>query len=195
MAVSAAAVKAAAALLQDKRTRKSIGTVIGVLAGIIILIIGAFFTIANSLSVGSHDVFGQIFSSGSKVKLDAPEENAKEAEESIRDIKVSFGKIENALQPVNERLGDQKVDELWVKSVFYALYFEQPQPGDDFYPAFVECFVAKTSPDDSECESPQTDETVLFTSIGKLTAIDITDETRQKAGECYQEAQAVLNGG
>lgn len=192
MAVSAAAVKAAAALLQDKRVRKAIGTIIGIIIGIIILIIGAFFTIANSLSVGSHDVFGQIFSSGSDVKLDAPEEDVKNAEESIRDIKVSFGKIENALQPVNERLGDQKVDELWVKSVFYALYFKQPQPGDDFYPAFIECFVTKTSSDDSECEAPQADEAVLLASIGQLTAIDITDETRQKAEDCYQDAKVVL---
>ena len=48
-------------LAKSKRGIKILKYVVGTILGIFVLIIGAFFTLANGLSNGSHDLFSGLY--------------------------------------------------------------------------------------------------------------------------------------
>lgn len=175
MAISAAAIKAASTLLKSKKGRKIIKVVLGCVAGVFILIAGVFIAISNALSLAGKALTEWVLGSASSVPT--------EYVQAVTDMRVSYEKLDAAVEAVNEQLTGSKVDVLWVKSVFYVLYFDQPQPPDAFYSAFTACFV--TTVDGKP--ALQTDAVKLVQALKDAGVDKVDGSTLQRALEVYKQ--------
>lgn len=177
MAVGATIAKVVASLAQNKEGRKVLKVVLGIIAGALILVVGVFFVIASALSQGPLLLLDWVFGGAS---VPPPEE----AQQAIAEMQGSFEKLDEALVPINERLGADTVDAQWVKAVFYVLYLEQPQPPDEFYSDFVDCFVTT---DDVGEPIPQRDDIALLESLRGVCEITMEDSVLQLARMVYTQ--------
>ena len=153
-----AAVKAAAALLKSKKGRKILKIAVGFAIGIFILITGVLFTIVNAVSGIGKSLAGWLFGGGSSV----PPEFAQNV--FVQEMQASLDKL----------------DGRWVRSVFYTLYFGQPQPADEVFSSFVECFVTV---DGEGGVQPQTDEDTLIQSLRRVCGDRVSADTLRQARE------------
>ena len=171
-----AAVKAAAALLKSKTGRKILKIAVGFAVGIFILIAGVLFTIVNAVSEIGESLAGWLFGGGSSV----PPEFAQNV--FVQEMQASLDKLDSAVEAADKQLGADKLDGRWVRAVFYTLYFGQPQPTDEMFSSFVECFVTV---DGEGGVQPQTDEDTLIQSLRRVCGDRVSVDTlRQARGVC-----------
>ena len=187
MSVSAAAIaKVATTLAQDKNVQKGIVTIIGIVIGIIILVIGCFFTICSSLSIGNMDIVSRVFGAeDSTVNIDTQNKLNSETITSINNMKQSLEKIDTTVEKANSYLGDSKLDSTWVKSVFFIIYFDKVQPEDNFYTNFVDCFITKQTVNNVEVEVPEANNSLLLENINSNFALGISEGVISEAKDCY----------
>ena len=174
MSVTAAAVKAAATLLKSKKGRKIIKIVVGFVIGIFVLIAGVLFSIVNVVSAIGKSMADWLFGGGSSM----PPEFAQNV--FVQEIQASLDKLDSAVGKIDEQLGSDKLDGRWVKAVFYTLYFGQPQPADEMFPSFVECFVALG---DDGTTKLQTDDDALFQTLRRVCGDRVSADTLRQARE------------
>lgn len=182
MAVGATIAKVAASLAKNKEGRKVLKAVLGILLGIVLLIVGVFFVIASALSQGPLLLLDWVFGGAS---VPPPEDT----QQAITEMQGSFEKLDEALVPINERLGADTVDAQWVKAVFYVLYLEQPQPPAEFYFDFVDCFVTT---DDVGEPIPQHNDIALLESLRSVCVITMEDSVLQLAEMVYTQFPSSL---
>jgi hypothetical protein len=121
--------KVAVAAASDKRVQNFILAVIVGIIAFIIIIFGTFFTIMNSMTSGNSEIVSMAFCSNqSDLNMNIPVNDAESLNTSIATIQESFKKIDTAVDETNSRLGDSKLDGTWVKTVFFAIFFEKEQP-------------------------------------------------------------------
>ena len=65
---------------------------------------------------------------------------------------------------------------------FYTIYFGQPQPADEVFSLFVECFVMV---DGEGGVQPQTDDDALLQSLRHICGDRVSADTLQQAREFY----------
>ena len=191
MSVSAAAIaKVAATLAQDKNVKKVIGTIVGIILGIIILVIGCFFTITNSVTQGNSNIVSMVFdSTQGSASINLPPDISDSMSASITQIQESFKKLNDAVTQANDRIAPEKLDILWLESVFFSVYFDKQQPDDDFYNSFVDCFITIKTINGVQREMPVTDENNLFANLKDNLKLPITDEIINKAKGIYSQVK------
>jgi hypothetical protein len=191
MSVSAAAIaKVAASLAQDKKVQKTIGTIVGIVLGIIILVIGCFFTIMSSITKGNSNIISTVFDSAQgNASINLPPDISDSMSASITQIQESFKKLNDAVTQANDRIAPEKLDILWLESVFFSVYFDKQQPDDDFYNSFVDCFITLKTINGVQREMPVTDDNNLFANLKDNLKLPITDEIINKAKGIYSQVK------
>jgi hypothetical protein len=119
--------------------------------------------------------------------MDMPENDAESLNTSITAIQESFKKIDTAVDEANSSLGDSKLDDTWVKAIFFAIFFENHQPTDDFYNNFVNCFITTETIDGVQASVPLTDKNVLLSRLNNDLNLSVSNETINEADEVYSE--------
>ena len=193
--------KAAALALTDENTRKGIGwCIVAILSPIIVLL-----ALLCSVAAGTaeHNVSAAEFCFSSiTLPVDMPEEY----KESIENMRAHFTALDALLDDIGDRTeGDESLDEIRVKAIFYALFFgaEEPAPFDaDIYQKFVDCFatftettgtVTETDADGNEVEvegvimaaTPITDLDEVYQKIGEALGTEVTAEQKANAESVY----------
>ena len=136
-ATVAAAVKAAAALLTNEKTRKGIGWIIvAILSPIIVIIalIAAMFSGTAQHNVNALDLcfYGGVM----------PAEAPAEYRAHITDMQTSFTMIDGNIAAISAMTENGNgLDAHRVKSVFFTLYFGADTPSQIGISRFVDCFV------------------------------------------------------
>ena len=193
--------KAAAFALTDENTRKGIGwCIVAILSPIIVLL-----ALLCSVAAGTaeHNVSAAEFCFSSiTLPVDMPEEY----KESIENMRAHFTELDALLDDIGDRTeGDESLDEIRVKAIFYALFFgaEEPAPFDaDIYQKFVDCFatftettgtVTETDADGNEVEvegvimaaTPISDLEEVYQKISEALGTEVTAEQKANAESVY----------
>ena len=193
--------KAAALALTDENTRKGIGwCIVAILSPIIVLL-----ALICSVAAGTaeHNVSAAEFCFSSIV---LPDDLPEEYKASIENMRAHFAELDTLLEEIGDRTeGDESLDEIRVKAIFYALFFgaEEPAPFDaDIYQKFVDCFatfeettgtIAETDSDGNEVKvegvimaaTPITDLDEVYQKIGEALGTEVTAEQKANAGSVY----------
>ncbi len=157
--MAALAAKAAAGLVEDKRLRTFVASV---LAGLVIMLLIPFLalvSIANAKAGYSQEIARIVFDGG-----EIPENVSEELAEYMEEMMDAFERLEIAI----EDFEDVELDETKVKSFFYVLYFIEDKPDfdSDFYEDFVNCFT-DTEDDEEICSALETFLPYSFTESEK----------------------------
>lgn len=195
MAIPAAALaKAAAAALSDEQTRKRLGWIVAAILSPLILAL-AFFCSLLSGSVNHNNSAVLLCFHGGEIPASTPAEYVAYIEE-MRD---SFQLLDELISTVNEMAeGEDSLDEIRVKAVFYALYFGEDAPSRCAHRQFVDCFVTYeertrtvTGEDGTDSEEsytvaiPITDVTEVYRNIEIALRLEITEEREGNADSVY----------
>ena len=195
MAVPAAALaKAAAAALSDEETRKRLGWIMAAILSPMILAL-AFFCSLLSGSVDHNNSAVLLCFHGGGIPASTPAEYVAYIEE-MRD---SFQLLDELISTVNEMAeGEDSLDEIRVKAVFYALYFGEDAPSRRAQWQVADCFVAYeertrtvTGEDGTDIEEsytaaiPITDMAEVYRNIESVLHLEITEEQKGNADSVY----------
>lgn len=136
-ATAAALVKAAILALTDENTRKKIGWVLAAILSPVILLIA--FLCALGSGTASHNLsVVELCFYGGKVPSETPDEYRAYIEE----MRAGFNLLDGSIENINELTeGEDGLDEIRVKALFYALYFGTDSPSQQDCQKFVSCFV------------------------------------------------------
>jgi hypothetical protein len=180
--------KVAVAVASDRRVQNFILAVIVGIIAFIVIIFGTFFTIMDSLTLGNSEIISMAFSSSqSDLNMNIPVNDAEGLKISITAIQESFKKIDKAVVSANDMITPKSLDDTWVKSVFFAIFFEKEQPADDFYNNFINCFITTETINGVQTVVPLTDKNILFDKLKNDLKLPITDETIKEADEVYSK--------
>ena len=138
MANAALIARAAATVLTDENTRKTMGWIIVAVLSPIILVIA--FVCALASGSAAHNVSAaELCFYGGELPQDTPEEY----QTYIEDMRTSFELLDGFITTVDSKTEEEKsLDEIRVKAFFYALYFGEDSPSRRDHQKFVDCFVA-----------------------------------------------------
>ncbi len=193
--------KAAALAITDENTRKGIGwCIVAILSPIIVLL-----ALLCSVAAGSaeHNVSAAEFCF-SDVAL--PADFPDEYKEAIENMRAHFTELDTLLEDIGNRTeGDESLDEIRVKAIFYALFFGSDTPApfpSDAYQKFVDAFatfqekngtITETDADGNEVEvtgpyqaaTPITDLDKVYQKLGEALGAEITDDQKGNAQSIY----------
>lgn len=137
MANAALIAKAAATVLTDENTRKTVGWIIVAVLSPIILVIAFLCALASGSATHNVSAAELCFYGG-----ELPEDTPEEYRTYLEDMRASFGLLDGFIAAVNEKTEEEKsLDEIRVKAFFYALYFGEDSPSRRDHQKFVDCFV------------------------------------------------------
>ena len=136
MANAALIAKAAATVLSDENTRKTVGWIIVAVLSPIILLIA--FLCALASGTATHNVSAaELCFYGGELPADTPEEYRT----YIEDMRTSFELLDGFITTANNKTEEEKsLDGTKVKAFFYALYFGEDSPSRRDHQKFVDCF-------------------------------------------------------
>ncbi len=193
--------KAAALAITDENARKGIGwCIVAILSPLIVLL-----ALLCSVAAGTaeHNVSAAEFCFSS---IALPADMPEEYKESIENMRAHFAELDALLDDIGDRTeGDESLDEIRVKAIFYALFFgsEMPAPfAADVYQKFVECFatfaeatgtITETDADGNEIEvegtvmaaTPIADLDEVYQKIGEALGGEVTAEQKGNAESIY----------
>lgn len=147
-------------LLADKKSRRGVAKVLGGILIILIVLAGAVFSM---MSIGTREnaaIIAYSFSLSDELpSWDGSVASSNAMREIFRDIDGCIKEIRAELQAEADRQREESEDEdapvvtvsisidtLWVKSVFIARYYGEPQPSHDEVKAFVKTFIDGATP-------------------------------------------------
>ena len=196
--------KLAAAAVSNEETRRKVG---GGIAAILSPFIVTLALFCSLLSGGAEHNRSAVLLSfhGGNIPRQTPAEYAA----YIGDMRRSFTLLDDAIAAVHEMTeGDDSLDEIRVKAVFYALYFGEDAPSHRAHRQFVDCFVTYeertrivTAEDGTETEEsctvaiPITDRIEVYENIGSALGLQITDEQKANADSVYDLVRYGVAGG
>lgn len=200
-AAVAAIAKAAAAVLTDEKTRKTLGWVIAAILSPLIVLVVLLCAFLSSFS--DHNVTAvELCFHGGVISANVPEEYRTHIEE----MRSSFDRIDDAVSEINAMCEDgQSLKDTRLKAIFYSLYFAADQPSATDIAAYADCFVdyeertrTVTSIDEKggevEMEEtytvaiPVTDMNEVCTRIEAAMGITVTPENQSNADSIYNIA-------
>ena len=136
-AAAAAAVKAAILALTDESTRKKIGWVLAAILSPVILLIAFLCALGSGTASHNLSVVELCFYGGT-----VPSETPDEYRAYIEEMRAGFNLLDGSIENINELTeGEDGLDEIRVKALFYALYFGADSPGQQDCRKFADCFV------------------------------------------------------
>lgn len=198
-AAAAAAVKAAAALLSSEKGRKAVGWVLVAVFSPIILLIAFFCSLGSGAASHNLSVVELCFYGGA-IPVNAPEEYRNYIEE----MRSGFALLDGAIEERNRLAeGEDGLDDIRVKALFYALYFGADIPGQQECRRFADCFVtyeARTRTvtvehdDGTTTEEEETytvvvpieDLEAVYRNISSAMGVEATEDQRVNADSIYR---------
>lgn len=189
--------KAAAAVLSDERTRKTIGWTIAAILSPFILIIVLICSLLSGTTNHNNTAVELCFHGGV-----IPGSMPEDYREYIGDMRHSYTLIDGATATVNAQMEDgDSLDDYRVKAIFYSLFFGAESPSRLEHRKYVDCFVTyeertHTWTDDDGTVHKETytvavpisSLTTVYTNIGNLFYKTITYEDQANANEIYYRA-------
>lgn len=110
--------KWAVSLLSDKRIRKNIGIIIGVILAPIGLILICFTSSASAISEHNNAVIQTVFN-----QAEIPNSVPYDFEQYILDMQSNFKKLDIIISDIQQKIEVGSLDPIQVKSMFFAVYF------------------------------------------------------------------------
>ena len=197
-ATVAAAIKAAIAALSDENTRKKLGWVLVAILSPVILLIALLCSLASGGAEHNISVVELCFYSGA-----LPEDTPVEYQEYILKMREAFALLDERIAQVNEMTeGEESLDAIRLKAIFYALYFGSEDPAAQAGQGFVDCFVTyeectrtvtTEDEDGNEVESeeiyivakPISDMEIVWTNVEDMIGSEVSEEQRANADSIY----------
>lgn len=189
-----AAVKAAAAVLSDEKTRKRAGWVIAaILSPILVPVVLICAMLSGSADHNNTALYLSWY--GGDLSASIPAEYRGHIEE----MRASFALLDSTIAEVDGQMeGGDSLDSTRVKAVFYALYFGEDSPGSRAHQAFVDCFVTyeertrevdngdgTTSTETYTVAVPIADLAEIYGRIGAAMGRPVTAEDQENAESVY----------
>ena len=193
-ATAAALVKAAILALTDENTRKKIGWVLAAILSPVILLIA--FLCALGSGTASHNLsVVELCFYGGKVPSETPDEYRAYIEE----MRAGFNLLDGSIENINELTeGEDGLDEIRVKALFYALYFGADNPEANATQGFLDCFVAyeeRTSTPDEEDSEEELEESytvaITYEERTRTVTVEHEDGTITEEEETYTVAVSI----
>lgn len=132
-----AVVTRAALALSDERTRKGAGWMLVCILAPLILLTALLCSLGSGASSHNVSVVEWCFHGGA-LPPDIPEEYAAHME----DMRGSFALLDACITDIQEMVeGENGLDDIRVKAVFYALHFGADSPSGEDHRRFADCFV------------------------------------------------------
>jgi len=128
------AARAAAALLTNEKTRKSIGWIIAIILSPIIMVIVMVAALFSATSQHNSNAVDLCFYGG-QMSSSAP----ADFRHNVESMQRSFAGLDSALAEISEMTEDGQVDAIRVKSIYFSLFFASGGAADSH--VFADCFV------------------------------------------------------
>ena len=205
---AAALVKAAIAALSDENTRKKLGWVLAAILSPVILLIA--FLCALGSGTASHNLsVVELCFYGGTIPAGTPEEYHA----YIGEMREGFDLLDGAIENINELTeGEDGLDGIRVKALFYALYFGADSPGQQDCRKFTDCFVTYeertrtvtvehadgTTTEEEETYTvavPIEDLEAVYENIHSAMGVEITEDQRINAESIYSLIRYGYTGG
>lgn len=207
-ATAAALVKAAILALTDESTRKKIGWVLAAIFSPVILLIAFFCSLGSGASSHNLSVVELCFYGGT-----VPSETPDEYRAYIEEMRAGFNLLDGSIENINELTeGEDGLDEIRVKALFYALYFGADSPGQQDCRKFADCFVTYeertrtvtvehedgTNTEEEETYTvavPIKDLEAVYENLHAAMGVEITEDQRSNAESIYSLIRYGYTGG
>ena len=207
-ATAAALVKAAIAALSDENTRKKLGWVLAAILSPVILLIAFLCALGSRASSHNLSVVELCFYRGT-IPAGTPEEYRA----YIGEMREGFDLLDGAIENINELTeGEDGLDGIRVKALFYALYFGADSPGQQDCRKFTDCFVTYeertrtvtvehadgTTTEEEETYTvavPIEDLEAVYENIHSAMGVEITEDQRINAESIYSLIRYGYTGG
>ena len=205
---AAALVKAAIAALSDENTRKKLGWVLAAILSPVILLIAFLCALGSGASSHNLSVVELCFYRGT-IPAGTPEEYRA----YIGEMREGFDLLDGAIENINELTeGEDGLDGIRVKALFYALYFGADSPGQQDCRKFTDCFVTYeertrtvtvehadgTTTEEEETYTvavPIEDLEAVYENIHSAMGVEITEDQRINAESIYSLIRYGYTGG
>ena len=196
--------KLAAAAVSNEGMRRKAGWIVAAILSPFIVTLTLFCSLLSGGAEHNRSAVLLSFHGGG-----IPRQTPAEYAAYIGDMRRSFALLDDAIAAVHEMTeGDDRLDEIRVKVVFYALYFGEDAPSRRAHRQFVDCFVTYeerartvTTEDGSESEEsctvaiPITDMMEVYENIESALGLQITDEQKANADSVYDLVRYGVAGG
>ena len=207
-AAAAAAVKAAILALTDENTRKKIGWVLAAILSPVILLIAFLCALGSGTASHNLSVVELCFYGGT-----VPSETPDEYRAYIEEMRAGFNLLDGSIENINELTeGEDGLDEIRVKALFYALYFGADSPGQQDCRKYADCFVAYeertrtvtvehedgTNTEEEETYTgavPIKDLEAVYENLHAAMGVEITEDQRSNAESIYSLIRYGYTGG
>ena len=201
-------VKAAIAALSDENTRKKLGWVLAAILSPVILLIAFLCALGSGASSHNLSVVELCFYRGT-IPAGTPEEYRA----YIGEMREGFDLLDGAIENINELTeGEDGLDGIRVKALFYALYFGADSPGQQDCRKFTDCFVTYeertrtvtvehadgTTTEEEETYTvavPIEDLEAVYENIHSAMGVEITEDQRINAESIYSLIRYGYTGG
>ncbi|MCI8407229.1 MAG: M23 family metallopeptidase [Oscillospiraceae bacterium] len=200
------AAKAAAAVLQNEKTRKILGWIIAaILSPLLLLLILLSALLAGGASHNTA-ALKLCFEDGA-----IPPAMPMEYRARIQEMRESFSLLEKEAEKLNDRM-ENSLDTVRIQAVFYALYFGGEHPSRQLHRQFADCFVRQEERTriivtvDEEGNEFETEESYTVTmpiesleevyrNLSARMGLDIFDEQKNNADSIYNIVRFGYAGG
>ena len=207
-ATAAALVKAAIAALSDENTRKKLGWVLAAILSPVILLIAFLCALGSGASSHNLSVVELCF-----YRRTIPAGTPEEYRAYIGEMREGFDLLDGAIENINELTeGEDGLDGIRVKALFYALYFGADSPGQQDCRKFTDCFVTYeertrtvtvehadgTTTEEEETYTvavPIEDLEAVYENIHSAMGVEITEDQRINAESIYSLIRYGYTGG
>ena len=196
--------KLAAAAMSNEETRRKVGWIVAAVLSPLIVTLALFCSLISGGAEHNRSAVVLSFRGG-----DIPRQTPAEYAAYIDDMRRSFALLDDAIAAVHDMMeGNDSLDEIRVKAVFYALYFGEDAPSRRAHRQFVDCFVTYeertrtiATEDGAESEEsctvaiPVADMPEVYENIEGALGLQITDEQKANADSVYDLVRYGVAGG
>ena len=202
------AVTRAALALSDERTRKGAGWALVCVLSPLILLAALLCSLGSGASSHNVSVVEWCFHGGA-LPPGIPEEYAAHME----DMRGSFALLDACIADIQEMAeGENGLDDIRIKAIFYALYFGADSPSGEDHRRFADCFVSyeertrivtSVNEEGEEISAeeiytvavPIEDLAEIYQKIGTVMGLAATDEQKANADSIYNLIRYGTAGG
>ncbi len=130
----AIAVKAAALVLSNDRSRNSVGWLLAAILSPLLLIIVAVIALISGGVEHNNSALEAVFYGHSVADIPA------EYRAQVENMQLAFATLDNEIANANQNMEANSLDHIRIKAIFYALFFAEAAPQSLNISAFVACF-------------------------------------------------------